>query len=66
VSDTKLKECPFCGTNKGVSAHHNGLDLWSVRCGDCGVEMEEWGGGYHERYEAVEAWNTRKPKAKQK
>ncbi len=66
MSEPELKDCPFCGTNEGVSPHHNGLDLWSVGCCGCGIKIEEWGGGYHEKHQAVKAWNTRKTKIEMK
>ena len=59
VAPTALLCCPFCGRDELVQLHHNGLDLYSVSCAGCEVHMEQNGGGWIEKEEAISAWNTR-------
>lgn len=48
----KLKRCPFCGGEAFVA----GSGHW-IACKDCLAESDF----YDYEYEAIEAWNTRKP-----
>ena len=59
MSALKLKPCPFCGGEAVTENHHNRYtDWWEVKCTDCSTAMNE---RYEYEFEAVEAWNTRKP-----
>lgn len=59
MSTLKLKPCPFCGGEAVTENHHNRYtDWWEVKCTDCSTAMNE---RYEYEFEAVEAWNTRKP-----
>lgn len=54
--------CPFCGSDEYVQAVRNGWDLWSVSCATCEVNMEQAGGGWIKKQDAVDNWNTRNGK----
>lgn len=60
--ETKLKPCPFCGTNEGTQHHLNGWDLWAVSCCDCNVRVDDAGGGFISQEAATAAWNKRPPR----
>ena len=54
-----LKPCPFCGGEAVTENRHNRwTDWWEVKCTDCNASLNE---RYEYEFEAVEAWNTRKP-----
>lgn len=54
-----LKPCPFCGGEAETENHHNRYtDWWEVKCTDCNASLNE---RYEYEFEAVDAWNTRKP-----
>ena len=55
----ELKPCPFCGGEANVKHHSNNfIDWWEVECSNCHVSQNE---RYEYEFEAVAAWNTRKP-----
>jgi len=56
LANTYLAPCPFCG--EVAHSLHNGMDLWSVYC-LCGAQIEQSGGGYFTKQEAIAAWNNR-------
>lgn len=53
----KLKPCPFCGSEKTIKDHVEGIDgeLWWVNCETCGAAT----GLRCQAGEAIEAWNLR-------
>ena len=54
-----LRKCPFCGGEAETENRHNRYtDWWEVKCTDCNASLNE---RYEYEFEAVEAWNTRKP-----
>ena len=54
-----LKLCPFCGGEAVTENRHNRYtDWWEVKCTDCNASLNE---RYEYEFEAVAAWNTRKP-----
>ena len=54
-----LKPCPFCGGEAETENRHNRYtDWWEVKCTDCNASLNE---RYEYEFEAVDAWNTRKP-----
>lgn len=54
-----LKICPFCGGEAVTENRHNRYtDWWEVKCTDCNASLNE---RYEYEFEAVDAWNTRKP-----
>lgn len=58
--NTKLKQCPFCGSYDVVSCFHNVWDLTYqkrhyVECMNCGASTDE----YKNEECAIEAWNRR-------
>ena len=54
-----LKPCPFCGGEAETENRHNRYtDWWEVKCTDCNASLNE---RYEYEFEAVAAWNTRKP-----
>lgn len=54
-----LMKCPFCGGEAETENHHNRYtDWWEVKCTDCNASLNE---RYEYEFEAVAAWNTRKP-----
>lgn len=54
-----LKPCPFCGGEAVTENRHNRwTDWWKVKCMDCNASLNE---RYEYEFEAVAAWNTRKP-----
>lgn len=55
----KLLCCPFCGGEAETENRHNRYtDWWEVKCTDCNASLNE---RYEYEFEAVAAWNTRKP-----
>ena len=59
MSKLKLKPCPFCGGEAETENRHNRYtDWWEVKCTDCNASINE---RYDWEFQAVEAWNTRKP-----
>jgi Lar family restriction alleviation protein len=59
----KLKECPFCGSDKiaecSTTDEELGATMHVIRCADCCSHS----GYYSTRQEAVENWNRRAPSA---
>lgn len=54
-----LMKCPFCGGEAATKNRHNRYtDWWEVKCTDCNALLNE---RYEYEFEAVAAWNTRKP-----
>ena len=54
-----LLKCPFCGGEATTENRHNrSTDWWEVKCTDCNASLNE---RYEYEFEAVAAWNTRKP-----
>lgn len=54
-----LLKCPFCGGEAETENRHNRYtDWWEVKCTDCNASLNE---RYEYEFEAVAAWNTRKP-----
>ncbi|MGH1376651.1 MAG: Lar family restriction alleviation protein [Alphaproteobacteria bacterium] len=53
MTQSELKECPFCGSEKAVIAST------SVYWGKCNACNSEHGGTYQTQEQAIEAWNTR-------
>lgn len=54
-----LLKCPFCGGEAETENRHNRYtDWWEVKCTDCNASLNE---RYEYEFEAVDAWNTRKP-----
>lgn len=53
MSDTKLKPCPFCGSEVLL---HKGYVSYSVRCEICHYEICR-----RTKEETIARWNTRKP-----
>ena len=51
----ELIQCPFCGRIPTVE--DCGTNRWFVRC-KCGIAQDKL---YHQRCDAVRAWNRRKP-----
>ena len=51
---SNLKPCPFCG--RIPSVEDCGSNRWFVKCG-CGIAQDKL---YHQRCDAVKAWNRRK------
>lgn len=59
MSKLKLKPCPFCGGEAETENRRNRYtDWWEVKCTDCNASINE---RYDWEFQAVEAWNTRKP-----
>ena len=55
----ELKSCPFCGGEAVTENRHNRwTDWWKVKCMGCNASLNE---RYEYEFEAVAAWNTRKP-----
>ena len=62
---TKLKACPFCGSEAEIGEHENMPVLswfgyfpekyYSVQCRGCGIAMS----GFDSEHETVSTWNRR-------
>ena len=61
MSDTELKQCPFCGGQ--VKLDEDGFYMFC--CDDCGAgitfakELEDGTATYMDKVESIEAWNRR-------
>lgn len=61
MSDSNLKPCPFCGSDKihcfdydPYDGYQGNLTSYIVRCRTCGVEVSR-----RTKVEAIAAWNRR-------
>ncbi len=72
MTETKLKPCPFCGSDsqhyrqsENLSDGHGGIShyLWCEMCGACGPDwvLGDEDGDARDAGEAREAWNHRAP-----
>ena len=52
---TQLKPCPFCGSRNIRQHSRYPVQVWSVKCRDCGGKMQRPGS----QEQAVAAWNRR-------
>ena len=50
-----LKPCPFCGSRNIRQHSQYPMQIWSVKCRDCGGKMQRAGS----QEQAIAAWNRR-------
>ena len=58
MEESKLKPCPFCGSEVSLSScdqYDSFEDLYWVKCYECGAEIESYGN----ESDAIKAWNRR-------
>lgn len=52
----KLKPCPFCGGEAIVEMDESWYWEWHTYCPQCFTDR----GHFNSKYEAIDAWNTRR------
>lgn len=61
MSEIKLKECPFCGSDRLYITERNyfGENYCTISCIEC--HISQTGNEFETKEDAIEQWNTRNP-----